>query len=214
MAKMKKGIFGPVSGKIGPVVVARWKGINYVREAAQKPSEPLPRSAAQIANEQKMKFTNELLQPFHPYVNIGFENMAIDKTALSVAYSFNFHKAVMGEYPNLSVDYSKMVISSGLLPQLNQPVLKLIATDVLELTWQQNTNSKASFDDQVMLVLYSPELKITDGFTGGAKRTAKQCLFKFDPALVGTPLEVYLSVTSMNRKKVADSLYMGRVEPL
>jgi hypothetical protein len=213
MAKLKKGIFGPISGKLGPVVGGTWNGISYLREAPKKKAVPSPRSSAQIANEQKMKFVNDLLVPFHPYVTIGFQNESLGKTAISVAYSVNFHNAVLGVYPNLDVDYSKMVISVGPLPGLNQPVMQLSAPDIIEVTWQQNSNRKASFDDQVMLVLYSPALKMADGFTGGAKRTAKQCLFRFDQQLIGRELEVYISVTSLDRKKIANSIYMGRIVP-
>lgn len=212
MAKLKNGIFGPISGKIGAVVGATWNGISYVRQAPKRKTVPVPRSAAQIANEQKMKFVNELLVPFHPFVTIGFQNLAIGKTAISVAYSFNFHNAVIKTYPNLEVDYSKMMISAGPLPGLNQPVMTLIAPDTIELTWQGNKSPKASFDDQVMLLLYSPELKIADGFSGGAKRAANQCLFRFDPAMVATTLEVYVGVSSLNRKRIADSIYLGRIE--
>lgn len=211
MAIITGGILGKVSGKIGSVVYVNAKGGNFVRKAPKKKPKGAPRSPAQIANEEKMKFANELTAPFHPFFTVGFQNLSPGKTAIHMAYSVNYHNAITGEYPNLGVDYTRVVISEGNLPQLNQPEMKLITGDVLELTWQQNTSSKASFDDQVMLVVYCPELKITDGFTGGAKRTAKQCLFRFDRRLVGKPLEVYLSVTSLDRKKVADSVYLGRI---
>jgi|GEM_PF-2541347 len=36
MAKLKQGIFGPVSGKIGPVVGGSWKGIPLGCSAPEK----------------------------------------------------------------------------------------------------------------------------------------------------------------------------------
>ncbi|SMC78727.1 DUF6266 family protein [Pedobacter nyackensis] len=212
MAIIRNGILGPVSGKLGSVVFVQTKGGNFVRQAPKKKPKGSPRSPAQTANQQKMKFFNEFLTPFYPFFTVGFQNLPPGKTALSIGYSVNYHRVFTGEYPKLGVDCSKVVISEGTLPQLNEPEMKLIADDILELTWQQNTNPKASFDDQVMLVVYSPELKIADGFTGGAKRTSRQCLFRFDRRLVGKQLEVYVGVTSMNRKKVADSVYLGRIE--
>ncbi|WP_316814090.1 DUF6266 family protein [Pedobacter heparinus] len=213
MAKLKRGIFGPLSGKLGGIVGATWMGIPYLRKAPKENPNPAPRSAAQLANEEKMKFVNQLLIPFHPYVNVGFANHAIAKTALNAAYSRNFHQAVFGTYPNLSVDYSKMVISAGDLPGLNQPVMFLTAADTIQLNWQHNTDPRASFDDQLMLVLYCPELHLADGFVGGVKRIAEHFSYKFLPELSGKTLEVYLGVTSLNRKKIADSLYLGRIVP-
>ncbi|ACU03144.1 DUF6266 family protein [Pedobacter heparinus] len=213
MAKLKKGIFGPLSGKLGAIVGATWMGIPYIRQAPKQKTDPAPRSAARLANEEKMKFVNNLLVPFHPYVNIGFANLAIAKTALNAAYSRNFHQAVTGVYPNLGVDYTKMVISAGDLPGLNNPVMALTAPDVIGLTWAHNTDARAAFDDQLMLMLYCPALKLADGFIGGVKRIDERLVYRFLPALVGKTLEVYLGLTSLNRKKIADSVYLGRIVP-
>ncbi|MNL19175.1 hypothetical protein D3C87_1403620 [compost metagenome] len=213
MAKLKHGIFGPISGKLGSLVGASWMGIPYLRQAPKAKTRPAPRSAAQIANEQKMKFVNELLVPFHAFIAAGFQNQAIGKTALSAAYSINFHQAITGVYPNLGADYSKMTISKGLLPGLGNPEIVFTAPDTVQLIWQPNTSIKTMFDDQLILVLYSPELRLADGFTGGIKRSDRHCEFKIDTRLVGKALEVYLGLASINRKKAANSSYMGRLTP-
>ncbi|MBB5437717.1 hypothetical protein HDC92_001391 [Pedobacter sp. AK017] len=214
MAKLKRGILGPITGKLGPIIGSSWMGIPYIKQAPRTKAEPIPPTTAQIANRQKMKFVNQLLVPFQPYVTIGFANLAIRKTALSVAYSVNYHAAITGTYPNLGTDFSKMIISQGDLPNLNTATVRLTAASQIEITWLQNEDSRASFDDQLMLVLYCPDLNLADGFTGGVKRMALQHHFSFNPQFIGHALEVYLSVSSLNRKKIADSIYMGRMEPL
>ena len=89
MAKIKKGILGAVSGKIGPVIGGTWKGIPFIR--------PVPRTIkksntpAQIESRQKPRFMNELLVPFHPHVSIGFMHHADQKTEISAAFSENYH---------------------------------------------------------------------------------------------------------------------------
>ncbi len=213
--KKPDGILGRFSGKLGPIVGASWKGINYVRLAPKrKKGKNRTPSPAQLANEMKFKFANDWLVPFHLYVTIGFCNLAIRKTAISAAFSVNYHQAIVGVYPELSVDYTKVVLSMGPLPGLNFPVAELTAADTLEVSWLPNKNNKASQNDQVMLVIYSPELKLTDGFIGSAKRSDKKYSFKFNPRLIGTALEVYISVASIDRRKIADSMYLGRIEPL
>lgn len=212
MAKLKHGIFGPISGKIGPVVGGSWKGIPYVRSANEQKENPKPRSVAQIANEQKMVFINGLLMPFHPYVEVGFKNLAIRKTSLSAAYSHTYHKAITGVYPDLGVDYSKMLISKGDLPGLKAPRIELIESAQLKITWEDDNNPQSAYDDQLMLMVYCPELHMSHGFIGGVARAAKMTLFTFDPKMKGKTLEVYLSITSLNRKKIAGSVYMGRIQ--
>ena len=51
MAKLKFGILGPISGKIGTVVGSSWMDIPYLSEAPPKKKNPAPRTVAQIANE-------------------------------------------------------------------------------------------------------------------------------------------------------------------
>lgn len=188
-------------------------GIPYLRLAPKTKTTPAPRSVAQIANEQKMKFVNQLLLPFHSFITVGFQSQAIGKTALSAAYSVNFHQAVTGVYPDLGVDYSKLVISKGLLPGLSDVEIGFSAADTMELSWQPNTSIKATFNDQLILMLYNVALGFADGFTGGIKRADKHCKFQFDNRFIGKPLEVYLGLTSLNRKKAANSIYLGRMEP-
>lgn len=214
MAKLTKGIFGPISGKLGPVVGASWKGIAYLREAPKVKKKKRSRTPAQIANEMKFKFVHQWLVPFYPYVTVGFSTQAKDKTELNAAFSANYHRAISGQYPNLTVDYSKVVISAGKLPPLNGPEISLTGADTLEISWQQNISSDASFDDQLMLVLYNPDTKKADGFIGGVKRAALRHSFTMESELVGRELEVYLSIISVDRKKISDSIYMGRIVPL
>ena len=145
-------------------------------------------------------------------MEIGFANLAIRKTALSAAYSHNFHSAINGQYPNLSVDYSKMMISKGRLPGLISPQIELLEPGKLKISWENGNNKQTSYNDQLMLMLYCPTLHLASGFIGGIERAAKTALFTFDPRLQGQALEVYLSITSSNRKKIADSIYLGRIQ--
>lgn len=214
MAKLLKGILGPISGKLGPIVGGSWKGIAYLREAPKADRKKASRTPAQLANEMKFKFVQRWLVPFYPYVTVGFSGLAKGKTELNAAFSAIYHQAVVGQYPNLTIDYSKVKISIGKLPPLNKPRIALASPDILEIAWQQNVRVDALFDDQLMLVLYNADLKKADGFIGGVKRAALRHSFKIDPEFVGKELEVYLSITSADRKKISNSLYMGRVVPL
>jgi len=210
MAKLIEGIFGAISGKLGPVTGGVWKGIPYLKLTPDTGKMKLPRSIAQIANEQKMKFLNAVLKPFYPYLAVGFQNLAIRKTAISAAYSMNYHQALNGVYPNLSIDYSKFMISAGPLPGLPGATVSLSAVDTLQVDWQQSNDAQARYNDQIMLVVYCPELNQADGFIGVAIRREHQCSLKIRENMQGKALEVYVGVTSFDRKKISNSQYLGR----
>jgi len=213
MAKISKGILGAFSGKVGPVVGSNWRSIAYIKASPKKANKKLKRSAAQIANQQKFRFVSEWLVPFHPYVSIGFLNLSNVKSEINLAFSENFHRAVVGVYPDISIDYSKVVVSKGELGGLTDPSVELNDPNLLYISWSDNPGQRVSYDDQLMLVVYCPELGIADGFVGGARRADKECRFKFNQKMIGKALEVYVSVTSFNRKKIANSMYLGRIAP-
>lgn len=212
MTKLKQGILGPISGKIGPVIGGIWKNIPYLREAARPGSKKKKRSEAQIASSEKFKFINKWLEPFQPYVSIGFNVLAVHKTERNIAHTLNYD-AVTGIHPNLNVDYSKVVISKGSLPMLFSPQISMASATEVKLDWQQIIHPRSKYNDQVMLMLYCPEIGYADGFTGGVNRALKTTTFKFHPKLAGKLLHAYVSITSASRKMVANSQYLGALTP-
>lgn len=214
MARLPKGIFGPFSGKIGPVIGATWNGIPYIRaKAKKKKKKKVVKSLLKIANEAKFKFGNDWMVPFHPYIIVGFGNSPKGKPPISMAFSINYRDAVIGTYPDFEIDYSKVVLSIGDLPGLTRPAMVFTKPEMLELSWEQDSDPLTSFDDLVTLVLYSRDLALSDGFIGGVKRASGKCSYEFDTRLVGKELDVYVSVSSLDRKKMANSVYLGRVAP-
>ncbi|WP_276089293.1 DUF6266 family protein [Pedobacter sp. JY14-1] len=210
MAKIKSGILGGVSGTLGPITGGIWKGIPYLRAKSNKKKKMKPATLAQIESRQKLRFMNNFLVPFHPYLTIGFMHDAEQRTEISAAFSKNYHIAVGGAYPDYIVNYDKFQISIGDLPMITDVTISRAAPDLLEFTWNDNNSSpKARCNDQLMLVLYSEELHKAFGITGGVDRVAKSYVYKLPPEAVGKQLHVYLSVTSSDRKCIANSAYFG-----
>jgi len=207
MAKINKGILGPLSGRVGPVIGFTWKGIPCIKGRTEKQTPPA--TPAQIESRKKLSFLNNLLVPFHPYITVGFGQVAHQKTEISAAFSRNYHAAVLGTYPDYVVAYDQFVISTGALPMVTDVAVELSNPDTIQLTWKQNSAKHTSFDDQLILVIYCPELRRADGFIGGVKRNAEQCTYVFNPNMIGKRLEIYLGMSSINRKHVAESIYLG-----
>lgn len=135
--------------------------------------------------------------------------MARNRTEINVAFSENFERSIRGTYPNLSVDYTLLRLSKGTLPPLISAQASLVGADLIKVTWLPN--NLGTFDDQIMLTVYSPELKIADGFVGGVRRRDKECTFRFNPKLIGKSLEVYVSLVALNGARVSDNEYLGRI---
>jgi hypothetical protein len=214
MARLSSGILGPIHGKLGAIVGAVWKQTAYVRTMPKEKKTGFRATPAQIACREKFKFVQQWLVPFYAYVTIGFRNFAKDKTEINAAFSAIYRNAIVGVYPDLSIDYGKVVLTKGNLPGLFATQAMLAQPDLLKLNWKRNHNDDSSTDDQVMLIVYNRELKIVDGFIGGCNRANLQCSLTLNPKLIGKSLDVYVSVVSLNGKRVANSEYLGKVNPL
>jgi hypothetical protein len=214
MARIRSGILGPIHGKLGSIVGAVWKQTAYLRTMPTETKSGLKATPAQIACREKFKFVQQWLVPFYAYVTVGFRNYAKDKTEINAAFSKIYRYATVGVYPDLSIDYEKVVLTKGHLPGLNSVQVELAKPALLKLNWKQNHNDDSSTDDQVMLIVYNRELKIVDGFIGGCNRANLQCSLELNPKLIGKSLDVYVSVVSLNGKRVANSEYLGKVNPL
>lgn len=211
MARLSNGILGPIHGKLGSVVGAVWKQTAYLRTLPKEKKGGYRPTPAQIACREKFKFVQKWLVPFYAYVTIGFRNFAKNKTEINAAFSSIYRNATIGAYPNLSIDYNQVVLTKGNLPGLFDVQVQLSQSDLLELIWKPNHNDDSSTDDQVMLIVYNRELKIVDGFIGGCNRATLKCSLTLNPKLIGKILDIYVSVVSMNGKRVANSEYLGRV---
>ncbi|RZK38515.1 MAG: hypothetical protein EOO90_21950 [Pedobacter sp.] len=214
MAKFSKGILGPISGKIGPVIGSSWKNIAYLKTADIKKKSNKGPSPAQQAHHKKFGFITRWLKPLHPYIVTGYRNLAKSNTEVNLAFSDIYHHAITGVYPDLIINYENVRISKGNLPGLDEVQAKLSSSNTLTLTWETSYEHGASFDDLLMLVILNDELSLADGFTGGIKRTAKTCSFSFNEVLVGHPFHAYVSMVSLDGRRVSYSQYLGKIEPI
>jgi hypothetical protein len=71
MGRIKKGILGGFSGKVGTVVGANWKEISYMRSLPQKVKNP--RTEAQRKQRSKFLLVVNLLKPLNPLLRIGWK---------------------------------------------------------------------------------------------------------------------------------------------
>ena len=212
MAKLRKGILGPLTGKIGPVIASTWKNTVYIRAMPQR--KTWAATPAQLANQQKFKFIHGLLRPLRPYITVGFHHLATDVMEINLAFSIAYRKAISGTYPDLVVDYSQLAVSAGRTLPLINPVMVLAAEQTLILNWEVEWRAHSAFGDQVMLVVFCPELGIANGFTAGVHRGDERCTFDVPPRMVGHEIHVYAGVLAVNGKQASNSQYLGKVIPV
>lgn len=209
MAILKQGLFGPVTGKIGNLVTATWKGINYVRQSPHKSNKPP--TVAQLAVREKFKLINKLNKPLNPFFKAGFHELANHKSELNVAFARTSDRVISGTYPDLQVDLSELTISAGRLGQLGGIGITQTVSQVLDIAWMVDYwKDYCAYDDQVMVAILCPEIELADGFIGATTRADQRCTIKFSSKFIGKEIAVYIGLYSLNRRMASDSQFLGK----
>ena len=212
MAKLRHGILGPLTGKIGPVVAVLRNKKVYIRALPKKSNKP--RTEKQIASQEKFKLVHQVIRPLKPYLCEGFKHLVFYKTAMDLAFTLNYHRAVLGTYPDLQVDYSQLVIAEGRLLPLKDPLMVLAPGNQLKISWAVEWRPYSKYDDQVMLVLYCPALSLADGSIHMGIRFQQECLFTINKRMKGHDVHVFVVLIAGNGNEASNSQYLGRVVPL
>ena len=155
MAKLKESVIGVLSGKIGQVVGATWKGISVLKVLPGSVAQP--QTLPQLTQRAKFKAIMAFLQPLSEFLQKGFKSYAIGMTGINAAMAYNLKNALAGTYPAYTIDYPNALVSRGnLASALNQAAASTIA-GTIAFTWDDNSGEiGASALDKTLIVVYNP----------------------------------------------------------
>ncbi|WP_316750467.1 DUF6266 family protein [Pedobacter gandavensis] len=209
MATLTNTPLGTPRGKIDGYVYYNSKGKTIFRRSGKSgPQTPL-----QKANCQAMAVTMKLLKPMLKYINLGYGYQAkgTDKNPHNLATAYHKKHALKGEYPNIQVDYSKVILSVGDLSKIRDMQLQKVATG-LQFTWDPKLNYKPEeYDDLVMIQLYYTCTKKADHFLNAAKRCDGTYFIEMDEEYLQAEIAVYTSVKSADGCRISDSSFLGMI---
>lgn len=208
MGKLEGGAFGHVSGKIGNLVSYTLNGKNIVRKIGRQTK---PRTDAQLAVWQKLKLVNQFLNPVLGYINVGFSFAAEEKGrhAHNEALSYNNKNAITGEYPNLSIDYSKAMVSIGTLTPALNPLVNRLENGV-EFKWDVSDNMDWNLkNDRTMLLLYFPQSADAIYFLSGAKRSEGRDFISLAPVNLNAEMQCYIAFYADDKQSASNSVWAG-----
>lgn len=211
MGKMPYGILGPVIGSIGNVTGYILNGQNVTRIKDRKITHF---SENQLANQQRMAVLNEFFGFMGSFLKAGFGLAAqgTTKNYHNLATSYNKKNALKGAYPNIEMDYSKVLLSTGGLLEAQSAVVETVP-EGLKFSWDLSGIDVQSGQDQAMVLAFGTVSKTVQSILYGPKRIEGEAILELSPAMKQEPLETYISFVSPDRLKVSGSIYTGRVVP-
>lgn len=208
MGKYEVGVLGSFDGKIGTVVGAKWKGIEYMRHKGRKSKKP--RTEAQLEQQARFSCVSRFVNKFTELL-MGCYTDTPQLTAINHAFADIYANAVIGNYPAFDLDYSKVTISEGSLHNANGPAAAPAGGGLIKFTWNDNTNGpKAKATDRSVLAVYCPELEEAIYTLVGAERRAGNDSLNV-MNFTGKVVETWVSFLSADGKLASSSIYTGRM---
>jgi hypothetical protein len=147
-------------------------------------------------------------------MNETFRSQAVRMTGFNKGFSYNVKNVFTGEYPNLTIDNSLVVLSRGDLPNAGTPSAKSSAPGLLEFSWTDNTGKgNSAKTDQAFVAVCSEKdsdwrYKLNASERSVGSYTMDLKFFK------GKTVHVYIGFMSADGKEASDSLYLGKVDIL
>jgi hypothetical protein len=201
-------LFDSGQGKLGNLIFYKVGDQHYVRTRAEHFHDR--KSPAQLAQRQRMQVMNRFLGHFRDLFRITFAGEAGGPGAMQAAQSYNMRNALAGEYPDISVDKSKVLLSQGPLPV---PV-NVTATQQPEgvlIEWENSADAASHHPyDTLVVIVFSPETDTSDYLFTGARRSAGSYLWK--PALPksnGTLPDLWIAFRNRQETLMSNSFFVG-----
>lgn len=220
MARLTNGILGPLIGKLANVVGYIRLGAPVIRMQPKKLKKKKARTEAQLAVNLKFKIVKSFLARINAFINTGFRMEVAGTTRIpeNAAVSYNIKNAVVGEYPDLILDFSKVVISKGSLPAPSNPLVTLEG-NFIKFKWDVDADWSYKLKrDQVMMLAYLPANKRAYYTLSSARRSIGEDLLEIRTVAVAKGgakkdevIETYIAFIADDRQSISDSVYAGRI---
>lgn len=207
MARLKS-LFSNFQGKLGDLVGYTLRGKDVVRTVGKSSKPP---TIKQLTVRKKIAVVTYMMSDVLNFINSGFSFAVAgtDKWPFNEAVSYNFKQATTGVYPDITLDYSKVLVSMGsLVPALNPAIIQ--QPNGLKFTWQMQPPGSANIDiDRAMLLIYFPAQRECICILTGAERKDCAQFVELAPEYLAREMQAYIAFIANDRTSISDSVWVA-----
>ncbi|RZK59541.1 MAG: hypothetical protein EOO91_04870 [Pedobacter sp.] len=207
MARIKNGIHGAFSGKIGKVVGYVSKGQGIMRTQGERTTPPTPK---ELLNRKKFATSQKWLSPLTDFLRIGFKDYQPTYEGFVAAKSYNHRNALLcDEENNYYIDPALALVSYG-----NQPVpanASAVYTPEKGVTFTWSKEGSYAHNDYAMVLLYNVDDEKAQYHPAIATRKTGTASFSVADRFLGKTIHLYLAFTSDDQKQRSKSIYLGKL---
>ena len=205
MASFKDSIFSKFSGKIGPVTTYVLNGKQVVRSNII-PHDP--KTPKQLAHRMKFALVNKGLSPLNRSIKLGHRG---DTYAYRSLVGKAYREAIVGEYPDFTLDYSKIKIAEGDLQLPTNIMFELDAeNNIVILSWDKQiatSKGRAKDNDQINIVAFNAKENFVDSFSGIAVRSDGKTSISLPLGFNSEDMHIWIYFSSFSLQMNSESLY-------
>lgn len=172
------------------------------------------KSYGKLAVQQRMRLAMAFLNPLRSVIAESWLNHGggSKKKAFGQALKKLMQDALEGDYPDQHVIPERVGISTGILPGLSVEDV-LHSEQTLEVYFSSKETPLARTNDEVVLVVYSPQRGIAARNTHVCKRSEGYIKVDLPPQLWSEPFHVYLFAHGASKKQYSKSVHIGQLGP-
>jgi hypothetical protein len=160
-----------------------------------------------------MKFSavNKALTPLREIIKMGYR----DTSAFPKVAGKALGEAVVGEYPDFSIDFSKIRIATGTLQSVEKATAKLSAeTFRIDLSWDTTIGFQSTLgsgNDTVNVVCYNKSTELALTFNNVATRKKGSAVITLPEIWKGSDIHCWIYLTSADNHFQSNSVYVSLV---
>lgn len=193
-----------VSGRYGNLVFTTWRDMAIVRTMPKKSNKPA--TSAQLWQRYKMQTVTKFLSPLAPLITAYFgERGGLSRR--SKAISYHMINALHAIYPELSIDYARVVISKGELAEPRN-VLAAMTAGGLQLSWNNPPQALSNDTDTLLVVIYNANRKAFE-YQKCVMRSALHYSIALPEIWLGDMVHCWLSFVDDDLHQQSNTYYAG-----
>ena len=193
------------SGRMGPTVAYVVNGHQRFRTYT-KPNNP--KTEKQTVHRSRFGFVSSKLSPLFKEIKLGFKDSNLNYG--TVCGKVN-REAVVGEFPNLALDYSKIKIAEGKLSIPINPSVKIDKTYIANFEWNTENDSKWNLtpeDDKINIVCFNETAPSEIFRRNSFKRKSGKAVIELPKHWSADVTHFWLYAASWNMEENSDSVYV------
>ncbi len=159
---------------------------------------------------KKREIMYRFMRPLRPFLK-ELDKLYCYTPAFDHVMNENTEQGFRGSYPTLRIDYPKLILTKGKLPNPTALAVSPIKPGKLVFRWKDNSGIPESLPSDLLFVaVFNCKLCRWIFKVDVAERS--DCLYSMDATLFqGKPVQVYAGFISADSQRISTSLFLGEV---